>query len=144
MSGSLQRFIDAQEGMYDGVKTELGAGRKRGHWMWFVFPQVSGLGMSPTSQFFAIASIGEAMAYAAHPLLGARLRECAKLLLSVPGRSAEDNLGAVDAMKLHSSMTLFQAAVPDEPMFGEVLARYFDGGPDEATQRILAAWRSQA
>ena len=139
----LQRFVDAQEGRYDGARAELGAGLKSGHWIWFVFPQARGLGSSPTAQFYAIASTGEAAAYAAHHLLGTRLQECARLLLSVPGRSAVEILGLVDAVKLRSSMTLFQAAAPDEPVFGDVLDRYFAGLPDEATQRILAAWRSQ-
>ena len=139
----LQRFVDAQEDRYDGIKAELGAGLKLGHWMWFVFPQARGLGTSPTAQFYAIASMGEAAAYAAHHLLGARLQECANLVLSVQGRSAVEILGLVDAVKLRSSVTLFQAVAPDEPVFGDVLDRYFAGIPDEATQRILAAWRLQ-
>lgn len=140
----LSRFIDAQQGSYDGVKAELSAGQKWGHWMWFVFPQASGLGTSPTARFYAIASMEEAAAYAAHPVLGARLRECAQLLLAVPERTAAEILGGIDAMKLRSCMTLFQAAASDDPVFGEVLERFFEGAPDDATQRILAAWRSQA
>lgn len=139
----LQRFVDAQEDRYDGVRAELGAGHKSGHWMWFVFPQARGLGTSPTARFYAIASLGEAAAYAAHRLLGTRLRECAHLLLSVPGRAAVEILGPVDAMKLRSSMTLFQAAAPGEPVFADVLERCFAGIPDEATLQILAAWRPQ-
>lgn len=140
----LERFIDAQEGVFDGVRAELGAGRKTGHWMWFVFPQAVGLGTSSTARFYAIASLEEASAYAAHPVLGARLREGAGLLLSSSGQSAEDVLGAVDAMKLSSSMTLFQAVATDEAVFSDVLARFFDGAADPATLRILAGWRSQA
>ena len=138
------RFLDAQQGMYDGVKAELGAGRKRGHWMWFVFPQAAGLGRSTTAQFYGITSMAGAVAYAAHPVLGARLRECAGLLLAVPGTSAVEILGQVDAMKLRSSMALFQAAAPGESVFGEVLDRFYDGVPDAATLRIVAAWGEQA
>lgn len=144
MNFDLRRFIEAQDGMYDGVKAELGAGRKTGHWMWFVFPQASGLGTSPTARFYAVASLEEAAAYVTHPLLGARLRDCAKLLLAVPERSAAQILGGIDAMKLRSSMTLFQAAAPSELVFGKVLERFFGGVPDDATLRILAAWRSRA
>lgn len=140
----LERFVAAQQGMFDGVTAELGAGRKTGHWMWFVFPQAAGLGTSPTARFYAIASLEEAEAYAAHPVLGVRLRECARLLLLHTGRPAVDILGPVDAMKLRSSMTLFQTAAPDEPVFGEVLERFFDGRPDRATLEILAAWRPQS
>ncbi len=138
------RFLDAQQGMYDGVKAELGAGRKRGHWMWFVFPQAAGLGRSPTAQYYGITSLAGAAAYAAHPVLGARLRECAGLLLAAPGESAADIMGQVDAMKLRSSVTLFQAAAPGEAVYGQVLDRFYDGIPDAATLRILAGWGVQA
>lgn len=141
MDFSLDRFLKAQENTYHGVRAELGAGHKTGHWMWWVFPQAAGLGISPTSQFYAIGSLVEARAYAAHPVLGERLRACAGLLLSVPGRSAPDILGPVDAMKLRSSMALFLAAAPEDPLFDEVLRRFFDGSPDPATELILAAWR---
>ena len=143
MDFDLDRFVAAQEGMYDGAKAELGAGLKRGHWMWFVFPQASGLGRSPIAQFYGLASMAEAVAYAAHPVLGARLRECAGLLLAAPGASAADIMGQVDAMKLRSSMTLFQAVAPGDAVFGEVLDRFYDGVPDSATLRILDAWGAQ-
>lgn len=144
VSPSLDRFLIAQEEMYDGVKAELGAGHKTGHWIWFVFPQVSGLGKSPTAQFYAISSLEEAMAYAAHPLLGKRLRECATLLLSVPDASAVDILGEGDAMKLRSSMTLFHAIALDETLFMHVLQRFYGGSLDLLTMQILAGWRSQS
>ncbi|MET4002825.1 uncharacterized protein (DUF1810 family) [Arthrobacter sp. UYCu511] len=140
----LDRFLAIQEEKYDGVRVELGAGYKTGHWMWWIFPQAAGLGTSPTAQFYAIASLGEAVAYAAHSVLGARLRACAQLLLEVPDDSAQDILGQVDAMKLRSSMTLFQTAAPEEPLFAEVLHRFFGDSPDFATEQILATWRSQS
>ncbi len=143
MDFDLDRFVAAQEGMYDGAKAELGAGLKRGHWMWFVFPQAAGLGRSPIAQFYGMTSMAEAVAYAAHPVLGARLRECAGLLLAAPGASAADIMGQVDAMKLRSSMTLFQAVAPGDAVFGEVLDRFYDGVPDSATLRILDAWGAQ-
>lgn len=142
MDSDLDRFLQAQEETYDGVKTQLGSGHKSGHWMWFVFPQADGLGTSPLSRCYAITSLEGAAAYAAHPVLGARLRECAGLLLLHSGHSAADILGPVDAMKLRSSMTLFQAVAPEEPSFGSVLEAWFDGIPDPATLRILTRWRS--
>ena len=129
----LQRFADAQNGIYDRVIAELRAGRKTSHWMWFVFPQIAGLGRSPTAQRYAIASLGEAQAYVAHPVLGERLRECARALADLQGRSAEQVFGGLDALKLRSSMTLFARAAPDEPLFRAVLARYFGGEEDPAT-----------
>lgn len=135
----LERFGRAQEGVYGSVVGELRAGRKTGHWIWFVFPQIVGLGRSPLSQQYAIGSLAEAQACLAHPLLGPRLRECAGLLLAAPAaRSAADILGELDAMKVRSSMTLFHRADPDEPLFAEVLARFYGGAPDPATDAILA------
>jgi uncharacterized protein (DUF1810 family) len=138
MADDLDRFVDAQEPIYDGVIAELLRGRKTSHWMWFVFPQLAGLGRSETSRYYAIASLDEAQAYLAHPVLGARLRECVNALLAVPaGRSAEDIFGSVDAVKLRSSMTLFHRAAPDDPLFAQVLDRYFGGAADPATDALL-------
>jgi uncharacterized protein (DUF1810 family) len=135
----LERFVEAQVGVYPGVLEELRRGRKTGHWMWFIFPQVAGLGRSPMSERYAIRSLDEARAYLAHPILGARLRECARLVAAIPDRSAEEVVGPIDARKLRSSMTLFRLADPDEPVFTEVLDRYFGGGSDPATEAILSA-----
>jgi uncharacterized protein (DUF1810 family) len=130
----LERFVRAQDGgVYDGALRELRAGAKRGHWMWFVFPQVAGLGRSSTAQHYALSGLAEARAYLAHPVLGPRLVECAQALLELSGRDPVRVLGSVDALKLRSSMTLFEAAAPDERVFGEVLERYHDGERDEAT-----------
>jgi uncharacterized protein (DUF1810 family) len=134
----LERFVAAQEPIYDGVIAELRRGRKTSHWMWFVFPQLAGLGRSEMSRHYAIASLDEARAYLAHPVLGARLRECANVLLAVPvGRSAEDIFGSVDAVKLRSSMTLFHRSAADDPLFGQVLDRYYPGGADPETDALL-------
>jgi uncharacterized protein (DUF1810 family) len=119
----LERFVVAQRPVYEGVLEELRRGRKTGHWIWFIFPQVAGLGSSPTSRQFAITSRDEAHAYVAHPVLGPRLVECAGLLLAIEGRSAAEILGSLDAIKVRSSMTLFHRAAPDESAFREVLAR---------------------
>jgi uncharacterized protein (DUF1810 family) len=137
MGFDLERFVQAQEGVYDGVLDELRRGRKTGHWIWFIFPQAAGLGRSPTSQQYAIASLAEARAYLEHPILGTRLRECASLVLEVPDRSAHDIFGELDALKLRSSMTLFHRAAPDEPLFRQVLERFFDGIVDAATDERL-------
>jgi uncharacterized protein (DUF1810 family) len=135
----LDRFVAAQDagGTYQRAVAELRAGAKRGHWMWFVFPQIAGLGFSAMSQRYAIASVAEARAYLAHPVLGARIRECARVLTSTEGKSATGIFGGTDAMKLRSSMTLFMTADPDEPVFREVLAKYFNGEPDAATLQRL-------
>jgi uncharacterized protein (DUF1810 family) len=136
----LQRFIAAQDagGTYEHAVAELRSGRKSSHWMWFVFPQIAGLGYSPAARTYAITSLAEARAYLAHPVLGARLAECAAILTGVSGRTAEQIFGEVDAMKLRSSMTLFMRAAPGEPAFRQVLDHYFDGIPDSVTeQRIL-------
>ncbi len=137
MAYDLERFVEAQAGTYDGVLSELRRGHKTGHWMWFVFPQIAGLGRSSMSQYFAISSLDEARAYVAHPVLGPRLRACAELVLAVQGRSAEGIFGSIDAVKLRSSMTLFHRAAPDEPAFGEVIDRYFGGVEDELTVTLL-------
>ena len=135
----LERFVLAQAagGTYASALAELHAGRKVGHWMWFVFPQLAGLGISPTSQRYGIASLEEARRYLAHPILGQRLEECAHALLELNGTSARDILGPVDAMKLRSSMTLFARAAPDSPLFHDVLERYYGGVADEATDELL-------
>jgi uncharacterized protein (DUF1810 family) len=130
---NLQRFVDAQEPVYQQVLAELGAGSKRSHWMWFVFPQIAGLGRSETARFFAIASRAEAAAYLAHPILGARLRECCRLATRVEGRSAHEIFGGPDDMKFRSSLTLFAAVAPEEVVFTEALRKFFDGEADEAT-----------
>jgi uncharacterized protein (DUF1810 family) len=139
----LQRFVDAQEraGTYRRAVAELRAGRKQSHWMWFVFPQIAGLGSSLVAREFAIGSLAEAQAYLAHPILGPRLVECSRILNAAAddngATSAPEILGPVDAMKLRSSMTLFAAAAPAEQAFTDVLTRYFDGNPDEATLERL-------
>ncbi len=135
----LQRFVDAQDasGTYDQALTELRAGAKRSHWMWFVFPQVAGLGRSPMAQRYAVSGLDEARAYLAHPVLGPRLVRCAQVLTDLAGRSPEQVFGSVDAVKLRSSMTLFAAAAPDEPVFRAVLDQWFGGAEDEATTSRL-------
>ena len=135
----LQRFVDAQDsaGTYEQALAELRAGAKRSHWMWFVFPQVAGLGRSPTAQHFAVSGLDEARAYLAHPVLGPRLVEAARALTALPGDDADRVLGPVDAVKLRSSMTLFAAADPGEPVFTEVLDQYFAGQRDGATTSRL-------
>lgn len=133
----LDRFLEAQAGVYEQALTELREGRKRSHWMWFVFPQIAGLGRSGTARYYAIRDLDEAAAYAAHDVLGARLRECAGALTSLTEQDPVRVLGAIDAMKLRSSMTLFAQAAPDEPLFEQVLAQYFDGAADDATLRLL-------
>ncbi|WP_116450193.1 DUF1810 domain-containing protein [Blastococcus litoris] len=133
----LRRFVDAQAHTYDQALAELRAGSKRSHWMWFVFPQIAGLGRSGMAQRFAISGLDEARAYANHPTLGRRLVECAKALTALDTEDAEQVLGPVDAQKLRSSMTLFAHAAPEEPVFREVLDHYFGGTEDEATTSRL-------
>ena len=133
----LKRFVRAQDPVYRDVRGELARGRKQSHWMWFVFPQIAGLGFSAMSQRYAIASREEARAYLAHPVLGERLIECTRLVLAVEGRTINAILGAPDDAKFRSSMTLFDA-VSDEPVFGEALAKYFASERDGATLEILA------
>ena len=134
----LDRFVTAQEGVYEGALREIRRGRKIGHWMWFVFPQIAGLGSSPMSQRYAIASLDEARAYLAHPLLGARLRDSAAAVLATSGLTADDIFGPIDARKLRSSMTLFHRAAPGDPPFGRVIERLYDGVADAATDERLA------
>jgi uncharacterized protein (DUF1810 family) len=134
----LQRFVQAQQGVYDDACAELAAGAKRSHWMWFVFPQLRGLGRSGTAQFYGLAGRDEAVAYWQHPTLSSRLKRCCELLLGLQGRSAHDVFGSPDDLKLRSCMTLFEAVAPQEPVFGQVLERYCDGERDEATLRLLA------
>lgn len=133
----LQRFVDAQAGTYDQALAELRAGRKRSHWMWFVLPQVAGLGRSETARHYALSGLDEARAYLAHDVLGPRLVECAGTLASLPETDATTVLGPVDAQKLRSSMTLFARADPEQPVFQEVLERYFGGEQDPATTSRL-------
>jgi uncharacterized protein (DUF1810 family) len=134
----LARFVRAQAPVYEHVIAELRAGRKRTHWMWFVFPQLAGLGFSAMAQQYAIASLGEARAYLAHPLLGPRLRECAALVLGAPEPDAHRIFGSPDDLKFRSCMTLFAAAAPREPVFRECLDRYFGGDADPRTIALLA------
>ena len=138
MGDPLDRFLDGQDDVYERVLLELRRGRKTGHWMWFIFPQVAGLGSSEMSRHYAISSLDEARAYLAHPVLGGRLRDCAELVLAIEGRTAEQVFGGIDALKLRSSMTLFHRAAPDEAVFSRVLERYFGGVVDQATDRLLA------
>jgi uncharacterized protein (DUF1810 family) len=133
----LQRFVDAQAAVYSQVVAELRQGRKRSHWMWFIFPQLAGLGFSAMAQRYAIASCAEAEAYLAHDVLGARLIECTRLVLDVTGKQIRDILGSPDDMKFRSSMTLF-GEVSDDPIFAEAIAKYYRDGKDQATLDILA------
>ena len=139
MAVDLERFVRAQDerGTYDRALSELRAGRKASHWMWFVFPQVAGLGHSPTAQAYAVADLAEARAYLAHDVLGPRLHQCCDALLGLEGVSAGQVLGGTDAMKLRSSMTLFALAAPDDLVFERVLERFFDGERDERTPALL-------
>jgi uncharacterized protein (DUF1810 family) len=131
---NLERFVAAQSGgVYEQALAELGAGAKRSHWMWFIFPQIAGLGRSLTSQRFAIASLDEAAAFLAHPVLGPRLRECSAMVARIEGRSITEILGRPDDVKFRSSMTLFARAAPDEPIFAACLRKYFAGEPDPET-----------
>jgi uncharacterized protein (DUF1810 family) len=136
--GDLERFVAAQEGVYAGVLDELRRGRKTGHWIWFIFPQIAGLGRSEVSRYYSIASLDEARAYLAHPVVGARLIECATIVAAIPGSTAIEIFGGIDAMKVRSSMTLFHRIAPDEPAFRVVLDRFYDGAADEATDALLA------
>jgi uncharacterized protein (DUF1810 family) len=133
----LERFVRAQAEVYEQVVAELRAGRKRTHWMWFVFPQLAGLGHSAMAQRYAIASLDEARAYLEHPVLGARLRECSGLVLAVPGKTSHEIFGSPDDLKFHSSMTLFHRAAPAEPVFSECLRKYFAAQEDALTLAAL-------
>jgi uncharacterized protein (DUF1810 family) len=134
----LERFVTAQDsgGTYQRAVTELRKGRKTSHWMWFIFPQIVGLGRSAMAQAYAINNLAEAQAYLAHPVLGPRLVECAKLVASHRGLSAEQIFGGIDAIKLRSSMTLFAHADPEQKVFGQVIDQYFEGPDPETEQRI--------
>jgi uncharacterized protein (DUF1810 family) len=134
----LQRFVDAQEGVYATALAELRAGHKRSHWMWFIFPQIAGLGHSEMARRYAIRSGDEAAAYLAHPVLGPRLRECASSVAMIDARSVNEIFGHPDDLKFHSSMTLFADVAPDEAVFQTCLDRFFDGIPDAATIERLS------
>ena len=136
----LHRFVAAQDsgGTYQRAVAELRAGRKTGHWMWFVFPQIAGLGFSPASRTYGISSLAEARAYLAHPVLGPRLTDCASILTRLTGSTAEQIFGGIDATKLRSSMTLFRHADPGQALFSAVLDQYFDGQSDPLTDRAVA------
>jgi len=133
----LDRFLKAQEDSYDTALDELRAGRKRSHWIWFIFPQIAGLGHSPTSQYYAIKSLEEAIAYLAHPILGGRLHECLKALQTLEQTDANLVFGELDAVKFRSSLTLFAEAYPADPIVEVALDRWFDGRKDERTLRLL-------
>lgn len=133
MADDLHRFVTAQAPVIDTVVAELKSGRKRSHWMWFIFPQIAGLGFSAMSQRYAIADLREAAAYLAHPILGPRLEQCTTLVLAVEGRSAHDIFGSPDDLKFHSSMTLFAEVTDGESPFASALSKYFDGKADSAT-----------
>lgn len=135
---NLDRFVTAQAPLYGRVCDELRAGHKTSHWMWFIFPQIAGLGSSPTARFFAIASLAEAVAYLQHPVLGPRLGECTNLVNGVEGRSAFDIFGSPDDLKFRSSMTLFNEAASDTVVFQQALDKYFAGEPDRRTLEILS------
>jgi uncharacterized protein (DUF1810 family) len=135
---SLERFVEAQAPVIEQALAELRAGRKQSHWMLFVFPQFSGLGHSAMAQTYAIQSLDEARAYLAHPVLGRRLRECCQEVMNVRNKSARDIFGAPDDLKFRSSLTLFSEAAPQEVLFSNLLEKYFDGEPDEATLELLA------
>ena len=133
----LERFVEAQDGVYARVCEELRAGEKRSHWMWFIFPQIRGLGRSPMAERFAIASLAEAAAYLDHAVLGARLRECTGLVVDINGRTIEEIFGYPDDLKFHSSMTLFAHAAPDNRIFRAALQKFFRGQDDAATVKLL-------
>jgi uncharacterized protein (DUF1810 family) len=137
----LQRFVDAQDPVYDTVLAELRGGAKRSHWIWFVFPQLRGLGRSPTAAHYGIASLDEARAYLAHDVLGPRLAECTRLVLAIDGRSVEDIFGWPDNLKVRSSMTLFAHATDDNADFRGVLDKFYGGEEDPATVERLSQAR---
>jgi len=137
MPYDLERFLEEQQDVYDDVLDELRRGRKTGHWIWFIFPQIAGLGYSFMSQRFAISSLDEARDYLAHPVLGSRLSECARTVLETKDRTAEEIFGPIDALKLRSCMTLFHRAAPDEAVFAQVLDRFYGGVADWATDARL-------
>lgn len=134
----LDRFVQAQSRAWDDVLAELRAGRKTSHWMWFVFPQLAALGRSSTAKFYGLRGLDEARAYAAHPVLGPRLRECCSILVGQRGDDPVAIFGGIDAMKLRSCVTLFRHAEPQEPVYAAVLDRYYGGDADAATESLLA------
>ncbi|SFN75635.1 DUF1810 domain-containing protein [Nitrosospira briensis] len=136
---NLQRFADAQRPIYENVRRELGSGSKRSHWMWFIFPQLKGLGRSNMAQLFAISSREEAALYLEHPVLGSRLRECSQLVAAINGRSIDDIFGYPDHLKFRSSMTLFAQVAADNKVFNACLQKYFNGEPDPATLAQLSS-----
>ena len=134
---SLERFVKAQDGVYPRALAELKAGRKQSHWMWFIFPQIAGLGHSAMAQMYAIQSLQEAQDYLAHPLLGARLRECCEAVMAVEGKTARQIFGSPDDLKFRSSLTLFAQAAPDERLFRNLLQKYYIGEADQLTLQKL-------
>ena len=143
----LGRFVEAQTHCYARVLEELAAGEKTGHWMWFIFPQLKGLGVSATARRFGLSGLEEALAYLAHPLLGSRLRECTRIVRAVEGRTAHEIFGSPDDLKLRSCLTLFAQAAATSPaagdrVFGEALAKYYRGEPDPRTLELLTSWAS--
>jgi uncharacterized protein (DUF1810 family) len=137
MNFDLERFVRAQDGVYERALQELRAGRKRSHWMWFIFPQMKGLGVTATSSLYGIQSLDEAQAYLEHPVLGARLRECTETVLGIEGSSAEEIFGFPDWLKFRSCMTLFDRASPED-VFAGALVKFFDSAPDPKTLRLLS------
>ncbi len=136
-SADLERFVEAQAGVYERALKELRDGRKRTHWMWFVFPQLRGLGRSAVAHRYGLASLDEAAGYLAHPVLGPRLRECTAAVNTLQGKTVEEIFGFPDDLKFHSSMTLFHLADPGEASFEEALGKYFDGRADQGTLELL-------
>ena len=134
---SLERFIEAQDCVYESVRAELAAGRKTTHWMWFVFPQFKTLGRSPMAEHFGIKSKNEALAYWQHPVLGRRLKECTTLVLAAGDKTAQEIFGTPDDLKFRSCMTLFSQVAQDEPVFGQALQHFFNGQPDDITRELL-------
>ncbi len=134
----LQRFVEAQDGVYESVCNELAQGEKTSHWMWFIFPQLKGLGRSPMASYYGLESAAEALAFLRHPVLGQRLLECTKLVLAQRNTTAHDIFASPDDLKFKSCMTLFAQLAPQEPVFREALARFFGGQPDQTTLRLLA------
>src|SRR5690606_8752932 len=139
----LQRFVDAQRTTFAQARAELLAGRKESHWMWFIFPQLEGLGRSETAQYYAIRSLDEARAYLEHPILGPRLVECTEIVNRIEGKSAYDIIGTPDDLKFRSSMTLFAQVALNQPVFEQALAKYFDSVPDPLTIAGLSRPREE-
>jgi len=133
----LNRFVEAQQGVYQRALSEIASGQKRSHWMWFIFPQLQGLGMSSMAQRYAISGLDEARAYLEHPVLGPRLLECAEAAYNIEGRTARNIFGSIDAMKLRSCATLFAQVSPPGSVFERLLEKYYDGEPDAKTLRLL-------